>query len=599
MSFFQRARAASQSAPASSKSSKLGDLNGNVNRTAGETRRRVKAGSILAACVSAAVLLTWLSTPSTRASGAGSVTEPLCSQVPPLYPHAQRELWDGLSSTFASPSFVDRAAHLLGGAVRVPTEVYDEMGPIGKDTRWEVFSDLHDYLRVAFPRVHASLELTKVNTYGLVYVWKGSDVSLKPLLLTAHQDVVPVNAETYDQWEHPPFSGYYDGTYVWGRGSADDKSGLIGILTSVELLLERGFQPRREITLAFGFDEEASGKEGGYEIGAYLLAAYGKDAFAMLVDEGGEIEELYGGVFALPAVAEKGYLDVRVDVAAPGGHSSVPPAHTTIGMLAQLLVQYENHPPKVRLSRASPMYQHAQCLAAHAPGLSSSLREVIKKSATSDEALALAEKQLFQDPVFKALVSTTQAVDMVGGGVKSNALPENAMAIINHRIATDSSVAAVQEHSTAILRPLAAAFNLSFTSFGSSLTSEVPASGTLTLSDAWDSALEPAPITPTGEDSMAFKLLSGSIKATYESHRFLSGSEDSIVVIPSLGAGNTDTQFYWSLTPHIFRYTHYVTGPGSGSDKAHTVNEACKADSLVEMARFFSTLILNVDEGAL
>jgi hypothetical protein len=31
------------------------------------------------------------------------------------------------------------------------------------------------------------LEVTKVNTYGLVFHWKGSDASLKPLLLAAHQ----------------------------------------------------------------------------------------------------------------------------------------------------------------------------------------------------------------------------------------------------------------------------------------------------------------------------------------------------------------------------------------------------------------------------
>ena len=60
-------------------------------------------------------------------------------------------------------------------------------------------------------RSHSSLELTKVNTYGLVYVWKGSDASLKPLLLLAHQDVVPVNPDTVDEWTHPPYSGYFDG----------------------------------------------------------------------------------------------------------------------------------------------------------------------------------------------------------------------------------------------------------------------------------------------------------------------------------------------------------------------------------------------------
>ena len=31
---------------------------------------------------------------------------------------------------------------------------------------------------------------------------------------------------------------------------------------------------------------------------------------------------------ATPGIAEKGYIDVRVDVTSPGGHSSVPPSHT-------------------------------------------------------------------------------------------------------------------------------------------------------------------------------------------------------------------------------------------------------------------------------
>ena len=34
---------------------------------------------------------------------------------------------------------------------------------------------------------HSTLELTKVNTHGLIYVWKGSDTTLKPLLLAGHQ----------------------------------------------------------------------------------------------------------------------------------------------------------------------------------------------------------------------------------------------------------------------------------------------------------------------------------------------------------------------------------------------------------------------------
>ncbi|KAI0924588.1 hypothetical protein AcW2_005436 [Taiwanofungus camphoratus] len=520
----------------------------------------------------------------------------MCPQASPLVPQKNEELWSSLGETFGTEAFLDRAVNWIAGAVRIPTQSYDKMDPVGVDPRWEAFGPFHDYLLSSFPKIHTTLKLTKVNTYGLVYAWKGSDESLKPLLLTAHQDVVPVNPDTYGDWEHPPFSGYYDGKYVWGRGSRDDKSGLIGIMSSVESLLERGFKPTRGVVLAFGFDEETSGVQGASAIGKYLLSTYGEGAFAMLVDEGGKISEEYGGVFALPSVAEKGYIDVRLEVTSPGGHSSVPPSHTTIGILAALLVQYENNPIEARLKRDTPMYWHAQCLAAHAPALSPSVRKAIRRSAGSDKALRAAEKALFENTTFRALVGTTQAVDLIDGGVKTNALPENAVAVINHRIATDSSVDAVKEHATAVLKSVASDFNLSYTAFGSSITGQdVPAYGTLALSDAWGTALEPAPITPVGQDAAPFQLLSSTIKATYNSHHSL--EEDGITVIPSLVSGNTDTRYYWPLTSHIFRYTHYNAGSGTGLNGVHTVNEALIVDNFIEMIRFFTTLILNADES--
>ncbi len=61
---------------------------------------------------------------------------------------------------------------------------------------------------------HKMLRRTTVNTYALVYHWQGSDSALKPLLLTAHQDVVPVDPVTRDNWVHPPYSGHYDGMYT-------------------------------------------------------------------------------------------------------------------------------------------------------------------------------------------------------------------------------------------------------------------------------------------------------------------------------------------------------------------------------------------------
>lgn len=70
-----------------------------------------------------------------------------------------------------------------------------------------------------------------------------------------------MDPSTYSQWHEPPFSGVLKDGLVWGRGSCDDKSGVIGNLAAVESLLEVDFKPKRTIVLAFGIDEEVSGTQ--------------------------------------------------------------------------------------------------------------------------------------------------------------------------------------------------------------------------------------------------------------------------------------------------------------------------------------------------
>ncbi|KIK75343.1 hypothetical protein PAXRUDRAFT_91550, partial [Paxillus rubicundulus Ve08.2h10] len=92
---------------------------------------------------------------------------------------------------------------------------------------------------------------------------------------------------------------------------------------------------------------------------------------------------------------------------------------------------------------------------------------------------------------------------------------------------------------------------------------------------------------------------SGTIKTAYNSHRGITGG-DNIIVSPGIMSGNTDTKYYWKLTPHIFRYGH-ANGAGGGKlpSGVHTVDEFIPVSSFVEMIRFFTVLILNVDESSL
>ena len=71
-----------------------------------------------------------------------------------------------------------------------------------------------------------------------------------------------------------------------------------------------------------------------------------------------------------------------------------------------------------------------------APSMKHNLRQLILKSADSDLVLRILEKAIEKDVVLRSFVSTTRAIDLIHGGVKTNALPEQAWAVINHRIAT-------------------------------------------------------------------------------------------------------------------------------------------------------------------
>ncbi|KIY52185.1 carboxypeptidase S [Fistulina hepatica ATCC 64428] len=526
--------------------------------------------------------------------------EAVCPQADVLTPQVHSELWESFGAMLGTEAFKARAIDWLANAVKIPTEIFDEMpAPPGSDhPAWKPFNAFHEYLLKAYPLIHANVKLTKVNTYGLIYEWAGSDESLKPYLLTAHQDVVPVLPATVDEWEHPPYSGYFDGLKIWGRGSSDDKSGLISIMNTLEVLLEKGFKPTRGIVLAFGFDEESSGTLGAGTLGPVLLEMFGENGLVFIVDEGGGFSETFGAVVATPGIAEKGSMDVKVEVHSPGGHSSVPPSHTTIGILGKLLTEYEANPFKFHLTRNMPLYHAFQCYAQYGAKIPPSLRSLVRRSAYSKAALRTLEKILFEDKKYKSLVTTTAAIDMISGGVKSNALPEEAWAIINHRISLSSSVEDTQAHDIATVKGLAERFNLTFNAFGQEVIGgSGPASGSLGLEVAFGHSLQPAPVTPFGTDAVPYQFLSGTIKGTYNAHRSIEGV-DNIIIAPGMPSGNTDTKYYWKLTRHIFRYNHGGPGKSKTASGAHTTNEYLDFDAYLEKMRFFSTLILNADESA-
>ena len=206
--------------------------------------------------------------------------------------------------TYAPPSAVDlskvalvaapkidinaAAAH-LGEAVRFQTVSHQDKAD-NDLTQWDA---LHAWLQATYPAVHKVMRREVLAGHALLYTWPGSDASLPPLILMAHQDVVPVSAGTEDDWTHPPFSGVIADGAVWGRGTIDDKGALVGLFEAFETLAAGGFVPRRTVLLVSGHDEEVGGS--GAVAVAAALKARGTKALLTL-DEGSVIVKMLFGL---------------------------------------------------------------------------------------------------------------------------------------------------------------------------------------------------------------------------------------------------------------------------------------------------------------
>lgn len=494
--------------------------------------------------------------------------------------------------------FREKSIARLSGAIKIDTQIFDNQPDVPDSPEtWAKFQKFHDYLEKAFPVVYENLKLDKVNTYGLVYEWKGSDDKLKPLLLTAHQDTVPVQKETLKDWTYPPFEGHYDGDYIYGRGAADCKNVVTSILETIDYLISKDFKPQRSVVVAFGFDEEASGVVGASAIGKFLEKKYGKDSFYAIIDEGPglAIEPLTGTIVATPGTGEKGYSDIKVELKTPGGHSSIPPSHTSIGIMSELAYIIEKDPYAPVFTPKNPTYSYMQCLAAHDPKgkIPKLTKKYIVRSAYDKFANAKVVKLLTDNIITKYLIGTSQAIDIVNGGEKSNALPESTKLIVNHRIAIESSVDELKEHFVKRVIEVAKRHNLEVVAFGKTVLENKDNSGTFHV-DISGSPLEAAPATPFGDN--VWKYLSGVTRHIFEDLVF-PGIEYPIISSPAIMTGNTDTRHYWNLTRNIFRYSPIFAENFIKDTHIHSVDEKLKFDGHLHLTAFFYEYIQAIDSA--
>lgn len=304
------------------------------------------------------------------------------------------------------------------------------------------FLQLQDYLQEVFPAVHKSFRREVINKGSLLYTLPGSNPALKPIMLTAHLDVVP--AEEGKKWPHHPFKGTIENGRVWGRGSVDYKIGVAGMLQACEDILNEGFHPDRSILLAFGHDEETGGTNGAAEI--VRLLRYRDIQLSSVLDEGGYIYTLpwLREDVAVIGLAEKGYLTLRLIARGEQGHASVPGIRTAAGVLGECLSLLEKHQMPARLSEpVDRMFRATFNL----------LIDVLREEFAS---LSLSEmtKIIEKWSLGNAFIRTTMAPTMLHGSSRENILPAEVIALVNFRSVTGDNSNDIVKHVKEIAYPL-------------------------------------------------------------------------------------------------------------------------------------------------
>ncbi|QOI96787.1 MAG: M20/M25/M40 family metallo-hydrolase [Flammeovirgaceae bacterium] len=410
------------------------------------------------------------------------------------------------------------------------------------------FLNFRKFLEATYPKTHEILSREIVAGYSLLYKWEGKNPELKPVVLMAHQDVVPIEEATKSMWTVDPFAGVIKDNFIWGRGTTDDKINVISIMETVEKLLTENFQPERTVYLVFGHDEEIGGK------GATAIAKLLKDrniAAEFVLDEGGLItaEKVPGMTkpIALLGTAEKGYLSLKLSVSLPGGHSSMPEKETAIDVLAKALNTLRSKPFEPEFSE--PMHGLIESLGPEMPFV---------------QRMALANPWLFKKMILStysqsntgdAMIRTTIVPTIIEAGIKDNVVPTVATAVVNFRLLPGHT-------SDQVIEEVKKKIN----------------DERVNVAPLNKNVSEPSPVTPI--NGFGYQKIASTIKKSYP----------QVITSPFLVIGATDSRHFTEVSSNIIKFSPMIDPIGF-----HGIDERVSLESYKTALWFYEQLLRDLN----
>jgi carboxypeptidase PM20D1 len=437
-----------------------------------------------------------------------------------------------------------RAVAKLQALVRIPTVSHRDLSKVDA-TAFDAFLA---ELAAQFPVLHGRLELTRIDTHGLLFRWPGRS-SDRPVVLMAHLDVVPVDDGA--PWRHPPFAAEIHEGAIWGRGTLDDKGELVAICEAVETLLERGFVPAQDVWLSFGCNEEVSGRAA--PLAVEELERRGVRPW-FVVDEGGAIAaEAFPGVSApvgVVGVTEKGVTSVELRVDGRGGHASTPARNGPTARLARAITRLDRSP--MPASVPEPTVELLRRLAPHAHV---ALRPVLANAARLQPLLSRVLVAAGAESA--AMTRTTFAVTTLSGSPALNVIASTARAGVNIRIMVGDTVASVLEH----VRRTIDDDRVQVTVIEEN---------------------EPSPISPRDD---AFELIESTITEVFP----------DAVPAPYVMMAATDSRFFTRICPRVYRFAPFRMTRAQ-RESIHSYDEHLGVEAFLDGVRWYQRLIERIPD---
>jgi acetylornithine deacetylase/succinyl-diaminopimelate desuccinylase-like protein len=289
------------------------------------------------------------------------------------------------------------------------------------------------FLQAGVPEAD-TLIVPNENTASLLIRYRGDGSGGRPVVMMAHMDVVEAKRE---DWERDPFTLVEEHGFFYGRGTFDNKSGLVAMVSTLLRFKREGFTPTRDLVLMLTGDEEVA------QLTAQQILrdhrAWIDADFALNSDGGGGAlnEETGAPLIYAVQTAEKTYASYRLTVRNPGGHSSAPRRDNAIYDLAAALGRVRAYEFPVQWNDTT-IAAFGALGAQRSDDLGAAMRRFAQRPGDRRAAAVLSA-----NPFYVGQVRTTCIPTLIAGGHAENALPQSAVATVNCRIFPGVAVADV------------------------------------------------------------------------------------------------------------------------------------------------------------